>query len=130
MTTRSAARTGFAVLVCMALGFGAAGQQSAGPAKPGCDLPKLFVLPRKDQIAGTEEAVRAAAKAYFTGIAAYSACLQAEILAAGGDAAPDLLRSVLVLRNNAAVDEANYMMKQFTEIFGTVPVAAASPAGN
>ena len=83
-----------------------------------CDLPKLAVIPPKDQVAGKELLLRAAASAYFTAIQAYTTCIQAELAAAGGDAAPDLVKRVLVARNNTAVAEAEFMMKLFTENVG------------
>ena len=93
-----------------------------------CDLPKLALIPPKDEIAGKEAEVRAAAAAYFTGIQAYTACVGAELAGAGGDSAPPLVRRVLVARNNAAVAEAQYMMKLFTDNVGPVDAAAPSPA--
>lgn len=99
-----------------------------------CDLPKLAVIPPKDQVAGKEQQIRAAASQYFTAIQAYTACIQTELAAAGGDAAPSVIKSVLVLRNNAAVAEAEFMMKLFTENVGAIPadgppIPAAPPAG-
>ena len=41
--------------------------------------------------------------------------------AAGGDEAPDLVKRVLVSRNNTAVAEAEFMMKLFTENVGAAP---------
>jgi hypothetical protein len=87
-----------------------------------CDLPKLAVIPPKDQVAGKETEIRAAASAYFTAMQAYTACIQAELAGAGGDSAPDIVKRVLVARNNAAVAEAEFMMKLFTDNVGTVPV--------
>jgi hypothetical protein len=83
-----------------------------------CDLPKLAVIPPKDQVAGKEAEIRAAATTYFTGIQAYTACIQAELTGAGGDDAPLVVRQVLVARNNAAVAEAQFMMKLFTDNVG------------
>jgi hypothetical protein len=85
-----------------------------------CDLPKLAVIPPKDQVAGKEAEIRAAAASYFTGIQAYTACLQAELMGAGGDDAPLVVRQVLVARNNAAVAEAQFMAKLFTDNVGPV----------
>ena len=92
-----------------------------------CDLPKLAVIPPKDEVAGKEAEIRAAANAYFTGMQAYTACVQDELTAAGGDAAPDLIKRVLVSRNNTAVAEAEFMMKLFTENVGAADPAAAAP---
>ena len=109
-------------IVCGAILTGIAGNAFA------CELPKLVAIPAKDQIAGKEAEVRAAAAAYFTGIQAYTTCLQAELADAGGDSAPPLVREVLVSRNNAAVAEAQFVMKQFTDNLGPAEGAAAAPA--
>ncbi len=109
-------------LVCGGILSGLAGSALA------CDLPKLAVIPPKDQVAGKEAEIRAAASAYFTGMQAYAACVQAELAAAGGDSAPDLIKRVLVARNNTAVAEAEFMMKLFTENVGPANPAAAPPA--
>lgn len=112
-----------AKLVCGGVLSGLAGSALA------CDLPKLAVIPPKDQVAGKEAEIRTAAAAYFTAMQAYSACIQAELAAAGGDAAPDVVKRVLVARNNTAVAEAEFMMKLFTENVGAAdPSAAAPPA--
>lgn len=83
-----------------------------------CELPKLAVIPAKNQVAGKEAEVRAMATQYFTEIQAYTACVQAELAAAGGDAAPDMVKRVLVSRNNTAVAEAEFMMKLVTDSVG------------
>jgi hypothetical protein len=92
-----------------------------------CDLPKLVVIPPKEQVVGKEAEIRMAANAYFTAMQAYTACVQAELAAAGGDAAPDVVKKVLVARNNTAVAEAEFMMKLFTESVGGADPAAAAP---
>ena len=92
-----------------------------------CDLPKLAVIPPKDQVAGKEAEIRAAASAYFTAMQAYTACIQAELAGAGGESANTIVKRVLVSRNNSAVAEAEFMMKLFTENVGAVsevPVGA------
>ena len=85
-----------------------------------CDLPKLAVIPPKDQVAGKEAEVRASASAYFTAMQAYTACIQAELAGAGGESAPAIVKKVLVARNNSAVAEAEFMMKLFTDNVGAV----------
>jgi hypothetical protein len=72
---------------------------------------------------GRESAVRTAANNYFTAMTAYAACIQQEIVAAGGESAPDLVKRILVSRNNTAVAEAQFMMKLYETTF-----AAADPA--
>lgn len=93
-----------------------------------CELPKVAIIPPKAQVAGKEAEIRTAASAYFAAMQAYTACIQAELAGAGGDAAPDLVKRVLVARNNAAVAEAEFMMKLFTSNVGgvdAVPVGEA-----
>ena len=102
----------FMTILCSGLLCGVAGSAMA------CEMPTLVAIPAKDQIAGKEDQIRAAANSYFTGMQAYVACIQAELTAAGGDAAPDLVKRVLVSRNNTAVAEAEFMMKLFTENLG------------
>jgi hypothetical protein len=112
-------------IVCGAILTGIAGNALA------CELPKLVAIPPKDQMAGKEAEIRAAAGTYFTAIQAYTTCLQAELTAAGGESAPTLVRQVLVARNNAAVAEAQFVMKQFTDNFGAgdaTQTPAAAPA--
>ena len=89
-----------------------------------CDLPKLAVIPPKDEVAGKEAEIRAAANVYFTAMQAYTACIQAELAGAGGESAPDIVKRVLVSRNNTAVAEAEFMMKLFTDNVGPVEAAA------
>jgi hypothetical protein len=99
----------------------------AGPSLA-CTLPKLAVIPPKAEVAGKEAAVQADANRYFTEMQAYTACVLAELNAAGGDSAPDLLRRILVSRNNTAVAEAEFMMKLFTE--NVAPAVTPPPAAN
>ena len=93
-----------------------------------CELPKLVIIPEKAQVAGKEAEIRTAAGAYFTAMQAYTACIQAELVSAGGDSAPVLVKRALVARNNAAVAEVEFMMKLFTANVGaieSVPVGEA-----
>jgi|SRR5689334_319250 hypothetical protein len=93
-----------------------------------CDLPKLVIIPPKDKIAGKEAEIRTAAGAYFAAMQAYTACIQADLAGAGGDAAPTTVKRTLVARNNAAAAEMQFMMKLFTDNVGpinSVPVGEA-----
>lgn len=114
----------FTTIITSGLLTGIAGNSLA------CELPKLAAIPPKDQVAGKEVEIRAAANAYFTGMQAYAACIQAELVAAGGEAAPELVKKVLVSRNNTAVAEAEFMMKLFTDNVGAAeaPAAPAAPS--
>ena len=101
-------------IICGGILTGIAGHALA------CELPKIPIIPPKDEVAGKEAELRTAAAAYFTAMQAYTACIQAELAGAGGDAAPDVLKRVLVARNNTAVAEAEFMMKLFTDNVGQV----------
>jgi hypothetical protein len=101
-------------IICGGLLTGVAGSALA------CELPKLPIIPPKDEVVGKEAEVRAAANAYFTAMQAYTACVQAELVGAGGDAAPAIIKRVLVSRNNAAAAEAEFVMKLFTENVGAL----------
>lgn len=109
-------------IICGSILTGIAGSAMA------CDLPKLVIIPPKEQVAGKEAEIRASAAAYFTGIQAYTACVQAELAAAGGDSAPAVVKGVLVARNNTAVKEAEFMMKLFTDTVGPIEAVPAGPA--
>ena len=80
-----------------------------------CDLPALMVVPAEGTVDDFAAQRVAEMQRYVAGIRAYTACVQAEITAAGGDSAPESLRSVLIRRNNAAVAEAEVVMQLFGE---------------
>jgi hypothetical protein len=101
---------------------------SVAGASLACDLPSLAVIPPKEQVAGNAEAIRVAAAAYFEAMQAYTACLKAELDAAGGDAAPALVKSTLIRRNNDAVREAEFMIKLYQTNLG-VAAPQGPPAG-
>jgi len=83
-----------------------------------CEMPKLVLIPAKENAVGKEEGLRAAFQQYRQGMEAYTSCVQAELTAAGGDKAPTLLKTVLVARNNAAVGEAEAVKKLFDANLG------------
>src|SRR6185503_13670035 len=80
-----------------------------------CDLPKLPVIPAKDQIGDQAPAVSAATGAYFDGMRAYAACIQEQLGAAGGEAAPASVKAVYVARSAAAVAEAQAVQQLYQE---------------
>ena len=80
-----------------------------------CDLPKLPLIPAKDAVGDQAPAVSAATGAYFDGMRTYTDCIATELASAGGDAAPQSVKAVLVLRHNAAVAEAEAIQKLFQE---------------
>jgi hypothetical protein len=80
-----------------------------------CDLPKVPVIPPGDQIGDQTAAVTEETAAYFDGMRAYATCIQDDLAAAGGDAAPASVRDVLVARGAAAVAEAQAVQRLFQE---------------
>jgi hypothetical protein len=80
-----------------------------------CELPKLPVIPAADQIGDRAPAISEATSAYFDGMREYASCIQEELVAAGGDAAPVSIRTVLVARANVAVTEAQVVQQLFQE---------------
>jgi hypothetical protein len=80
-----------------------------------CELPKLVALPAAGDVGDESWRLIGEMQSYVTNIRAYTACVQAELVAAGGDAAPESLRGTLTRRNNAAVDEARTVIASFGE---------------
>ena len=115
--------------------FAAGIMSSVAGVSLACDMPKLAVFPAKDQLPAKVAELQASAKTYFDSMTAFSGCIQAALTAAGGDAAPDVVKRVYVLRNNAAAAEAEFMMKLYTDLtspFGALSDAAqnvAAPGG-
>ena len=92
-----------------------------------CPLPPLVPIPPKEQAAAVEADVRAATAKYVEDIKAFTACVQAELAAAGGETAPPVLRSTLIRRHNAAVAEAEAVLELFA---ANVGAGQALPAPN
>jgi hypothetical protein len=88
-----------------------------------CEIPKLVVIPAKENTVGKEEGLRTAFIQYRQGMEAYTQCVQAELTAAGGDKAPAPIKAGLVLRNNAAVAEVKAMDTLFNTNVGALPAS-------
>ena len=100
--------TGLRVAVFGSLAFGALASSAFA-----CELPPLVVITPRVLDANEAPAVRKATNAYFESMTGYVACVQAELAAAGGAAAPAVVKAVIVARNNAAVAEADAVNKMF-----------------
>ena len=92
-------------------------------AASACEVPKLIMIPKKEEAVGKEESLRAAFLQYRQGMETYTQCVQAELMAAGGDKAAASLKSAAVLRNNAAVAEVQAMDKLFNDNVGGLPIS-------
>lgn len=78
-----------------------------------CEVPRLVAIPAADDVGQETPGLIVAMQGYVAGIKDYVACIQADLAAAGGDAAPESLRNALIRRNNAAVGEAEAMVALF-----------------
>jgi hypothetical protein len=88
-----------------------------------CENPPLAQVPTGENLSErAERRVREEVAAYFAAMQTYTACLQAELAAAGGEEAPQLTKAALVVRNNGAVAEAEAVMRLFNDHIG--PAAA------
>ena len=83
-----------------------------------CELPALPVVPASvgDDVASVLLDVRR----YSDSLIDYVACLKDELAAAGGDAAPTQVRSILVGRNNYAVAEHKAVTDLYVARVGTL----------
>lgn len=93
-----------------------------------CDMPPLVAIPAKDAAGDKGAQVQAEMMKYFDGMKAYTACVQAELTAAGGDSAQTIVKAVLVQRNNYAVAEGQAVLKAFNETFGAAAAGGAPEA--
>jgi hypothetical protein len=94
-----------------------------------CKLPPLVAIPEKDDVGDQGPRIRVETAAYFDAMKVFTACVQAELTAAGGDSAPTLSKAVLVQRNNTAVAEVEAVLKAFNASLGAAEGAAgATPA--
>jgi hypothetical protein len=84
-------------------------------AAAACDLPALVVIPAQEPLGDRSAEVIVATQRYVTAIKEYATCVQAELTAAGGDAAPASLRNQLIGRNNHAIAEAESVLELFRE---------------
>jgi hypothetical protein len=94
-----------------------------------CELPALVVIPPKENNVGKEESLKAAYLRYREAMQAFTQCVQADLTAAGGDAAAVVVKAALVQRNNAAVAEVAAMDKLFAANVGPIGDSAGPTPG-
>ena len=93
----------------------AASLSFVGSNAAACDLPALASIPKKvEDLAGVMLDVRR----YSDSMVEYTACLKEDLESAGGEAAPALVRSILIARNNHAVDEHKAVTDLYTNRVG------------
>jgi hypothetical protein len=94
-----------------------------------CDMPPLVAIPPKDAVGDKGPQIQQETTKYFEGMKVYTACVQAELTAAGGDSAPTIMKAVLVQRNNYAVAETQAVLKAYDESVGVAAILTpAAPA--
>ena len=85
-----------------------------------CENPSLPDIPGRNMGGpAVRQAAQLTMQAYFDAMDEYVSCIQAELTAAGGDDAPDMVKVALVQRNNLAVAEAQAVADWFEDRFGT-----------
>jgi hypothetical protein len=88
---------------------------TVSPAVWACDLPTLVAIPADGRLGENSAQLFVGVQRYVTGIRVYAACVLAELEAAGGESAPEMLRNQLIDRNNRAVAEARAVLAIFGE---------------
>jgi hypothetical protein len=102
---------------------------SVSLASLACENPSLVQVPKAADVKEKDRAdLLEDVQAYLREVKVYTDCVQAELAAAGGDTAPALTKAVLVTRNNAAVAEADAIMKLYTANFGANNAGPPPPA--
>lgn len=97
----------------------------------GCEIPSVVMIPADHRdIQRHEQRIRDDTTAYLDGMQAYADCLRAELDAAGGDAAPSMVKALLVQRNNQAAAESEAVLNWFKQALGiTSNPNVGAPAG-
>jgi hypothetical protein len=75
------------------------------PGVLACEQPTPPMIPEAVQSEQELTDLSLALQTFRTDIEAYIECIRAEFEAAGGEAAPEPMRTLLILRNNQAVEE-------------------------
>jgi hypothetical protein len=88
---------------------------SIGTAALACEQPSLPDIQENVGDRDQRERIFEETRNYADQMIAYVNCVQAELVAAGGDEAPTLSRTLLVLRNNVAVAEVISVTELFHE---------------
>lgn len=94
-----------------------------------CTLPPLVAIPAKNAVGDKGPQIQQETSQYFEAMKVFTACVQAELTAAGGDAAQSVAKAVLVQRNNSAVAEVQAVLKAYNDSFGSAAAVPGAPAG-
>ena len=105
------ARLQSAAILGLVVGFALLGARAASA----CEMPPLAAVPAAKDVAGKQKDILADVQRYHEAMTAYTDCLKKELMAAGGNDAPPLLKTILVTRYNSAVAEVQAVLKAFDE---------------
>lgn len=84
-----------------------------------CDNPPLAQVPTLDEVENLQEelpAIQSSVQEYHAAMQEYTQCLQSEVEDAQSNDAPELVQTLLVQRNNAAVAEVEAVIQQFNKL--------------
>jgi hypothetical protein len=115
------ARSRSAAILGLIAGFELLGARAVSA----CEMPPLAVVPAAKEAAGKEKDILADVQRYHDAMTVYADCLKKELMAAGGNDAPPLLKTILVTRYNSAVAEVQAVLKSFDE--NVKPARSAAP---
>jgi hypothetical protein len=116
-----AARTRLAAILGLLIGCGLLGARAVSA----CEMPPLAAVPAAKDVAGKQKEILADVTRYHDAMTAYADCLKKELVAAGGNDAAPLTKTLLVNRYNAAVAEVQAVLKTFDE--NVKPPRSAAP---
>lgn len=91
----------------------------ASHAAAQCDNPPLVQVPTAGEAEDSEqdlEDLQARVQEYHAAMEAYTSCLQAEIDEARAESRSELIQTLLVARNNAAVAEVEAVVAQYNQL--------------
>jgi hypothetical protein len=86
---------------------------SAAGTAAACEMPKLVVIPPKEEVVGKQDAIRQDYNTYGMAMQAYLMCVKAEYDAAGGDKASTAIKNASAIRMKTGTDELNNVKKLY-----------------
>ncbi len=90
-----------------------------------CEMPPLAAVPAAKDVGGKQKEILADVQRYHDAMTLYTDCLKKELLEAGGNEAPPLMKTLLVTRYNSAVAEVQAVLKAFDD--NVKPARSANP---
>ena len=88
----------------------------AADAVSACEMPPLAAVPEAKDVGGKQKEITADVQRYHDAMTTYADCLKKELMAAGGNDAAPLTKTLLVNRYNAAVAEVQAVLKAFENV--------------